>query len=739
MTVEQLNVIITAQNTEFKRRLDEVNGRLDDMADTAQKSADKTYSVFQGLGNKIAALGIGKIIGDSIMNAGELEQNLGGSEAVFKAYAESIQSSAASAYKDMGLSEARYLATANKMGALFKGSGMDIERSAQMTQVAMQRAADVASIMGIDTASAMEAVTGAAKGNFTMMDNLGVAINDTTLQIYAQEKGLGKLETTQDKVNAAMQMFLEKTEYAAGNYAKENETFSGSLSTLQAEFENLTAEIGTELLPAATSVLSVMSTGFEIAAPIITDVAGGVNDVAQAVINASPQTKQLLTLTVAAAVAIPAVTKATALLTAAKAGYNTILTLLIPKQLTFGAALKATAGWIGVIGGALAIFSLLNDKTEHTKAVNDNAASSFKAEKKGADEAADGVDNLAESMDGLDKAVKGSLASVDKLNILRSSSTGSFTSGLVSQNDLDLLENAIGLTGDLKNELDELQNVKSIDWFSFLNEDELYNSLKRLNDLSRKLFGDEWTNHWNAVGKTIYEAFSHPDPVVRDNALQEIYGWLESLNNPIQEFFGDFGALWSETWQKVAIDFTTALEKAGSIFQLWDSEFRRIASEMYEIFSGGKIDEIELHSKYSDLVQQIQLATNEYIRQGISAEKALAMAERDFLNSSEAVYYYENLAQNRRTLEEVQAAEQTIRMQGYDYTDMKTLDEFINASVVSADFANTRPDWVVYPQYVPTTGPQQELPPINIFMDGEEISYHVTSGQTREQTRSNGY
>ena len=44
--------------------------------------------------------------------------------------------------------------------------------------------------MGIDMSSAMEAVTGAAKGNFTMMDNLGVAMNATNIQAYALAKGL---------------------------------------------------------------------------------------------------------------------------------------------------------------------------------------------------------------------------------------------------------------------------------------------------------------------------------------------------------------------------------------------------------------------------------------------------------------------------------------------------------------------------------------------------------------------
>ena len=72
---------------------------------------------------------------------------------------------------------------------MFQGSGLDQQRSLDLSVQAMQRAADVASIMGIDQADALEAVTGAAKGNYTMMDNLGVAMNATTLGAYAQAQG----------------------------------------------------------------------------------------------------------------------------------------------------------------------------------------------------------------------------------------------------------------------------------------------------------------------------------------------------------------------------------------------------------------------------------------------------------------------------------------------------------------------------------------------------------------------
>ncbi len=56
------------------------------------------------------------------------------------------------------------------MGALFQGSGVEQQKSLELTEKAMQRAADMASVMGIEMSVALDSVAGAAKGNFTMMD-----------------------------------------------------------------------------------------------------------------------------------------------------------------------------------------------------------------------------------------------------------------------------------------------------------------------------------------------------------------------------------------------------------------------------------------------------------------------------------------------------------------------------------------------------------------------------------------
>lgn len=138
-------------------------------------SVDEVSSAGEALGNNmgqklvgtlkkvVVAIGIGKIISSSLNYGAELQQNLGGTEAVFAKHAEVIKTKAVDAYKNMGLSASDYMATANKMGSLFQGSGVSIEKSVNLTADAMQRAADVASVMGLDTNMAMESIAGAAK------------------------------------------------------------------------------------------------------------------------------------------------------------------------------------------------------------------------------------------------------------------------------------------------------------------------------------------------------------------------------------------------------------------------------------------------------------------------------------------------------------------------------------------------------------------------------------------------
>ena len=651
MTVEELNVIVSANKDDFDRKIRQVNDNLVNVKKQSEDTSAGAMESFKSLASGLASLGIGNMVKQAISLAGDLQQNIGGSESVFKNYAGTIQKTAETAASSLGLSQSKYLATATKMGSLFQGSGFSVAQSADMVTQSMQRASDVASIMGISVDSAMEAVAGMAKGNFTMMDNLGVAINDTNLQIYAQEKGLGKLSTTQQKVNAAMQMFLDKSDYAAGNYAKENDTYSGALTTFKAELEDFAAEAGTALLPLVQSVLPVLSGAFNALKPVIMTVAeavgglgGIVADIQAKIEAATPAQQTMLKIAIGMAGAIPAGTMAR-LMAAAKAAYSGVLAFLIPKQLTFASALKATMGWIGIIVGALALFGMATNKG--TESVEDSSEK-LKKENEAASDASEGVDDVAESTDNLTDSVKRSLAGFDELNRL-SGNSGTLASSVVSSDDV---ENAEGLAEAMSNVQEQVGGTSletslglNFDFDGLL--DGLSGVLNKANEIITDLFGEEFVEFFKDVGEDIFDIFNGNET--------EQYNALVRLNDRFKSLFGDLGEGWSDFWQGIGEgiykfangDLLGGLEKINSMFEGlfgdlgkgWSNFWQSVGSGLYEMTHADELKEIDLSSKYGTSIGLAQLDSNEYMRSGYDPSEAWNMAlEKNGLTSNEALY-----------------------------------------------------------------------------------------------------
>lgn len=657
MTVEELNVIVSANKDDFDRKIRQVNDNLVNVKKQSEDTSAGAMESFKSLASGLASLGIGDMVKQAISLAGDLQQNIGGSESVFKNYAGTIQKTAETAASSLGLSQSKYLATATKMGSLFQGSGFSVAQSADMVTQSMQRASDVASIMGISVDSAMEAVAGMAKGNFTMMDNLGVAINDTNLQIYAQEKGLGKLSTTQQKVNAAMQMFLDKSDYAAGNYAKENDTYSGALTTFKAELEDFAAEAGTALLPLVQSVLPVLSGAFNALKPVIMTVAeavgglgGVVADIQAKIEAATPAQQTMMKIAIGMAVAIPAVTMATRLMAAAKAAYSGVLAFLIPKQLTFASALKATMGWIGIIVGALALFGMATNKG--TESVEDSSEK-LKKENEAASDASEGVDDVAESTDNLTDSVKRSLAGFDELNRL-SGNSGTLASSVVSSDDV---ENAEGLAEAMSNVQEQVGGTSletslglNFDFDGLL--DGLSGVLNKANEIITDLFGEEFVEFFKDVGEDIFNIFNGNET--------EQYNALVRLNDRFKSLFGDLGEGWSDFWQGIGEgiykfangDLRGGLEKINSMFENlfgdlgkgWSNFWQSVGAGLFEMTHAEELKNLDFHEKYQNPVHQATLDSNEFMRIGYDADTAWNKAlEKNGLTSSEALYAVQQL------------------------------------------------------------------------------------------------
>ena len=301
--VNETNAALADTENKIKANEDAMSG-LGDKAEETGKNIEEAGEKGSSFGSILAvgceaalavlgavATAAGALAKEVVSSYGDLQQSIGGSEAVFGDYANNIQRWSESAFRTMGVSQSEYLSMANKIGALFQGSGMEQRKALTMTADAMQRAADMASVMGIKTEDALNAIQGAAKGNYTMMDNLGVAMNNTTLAAYAEQKGFSKLFSEMnnaEKAEVAMQYFFENTQEYAGNFANEAEqTLSGALGMFQAAKESLVAGLGNsdaDIAKLTGNVLQALSTVIDNVVPVLENLASALPTVISAAV-----------------------------------------------------------------------------------------------------------------------------------------------------------------------------------------------------------------------------------------------------------------------------------------------------------------------------------------------------------------------------------------------------------------------------------------------------------------------
>lgn len=133
---------------DIRRSLGGAEAQFDEAGSAGGRKFSGAAAAAIAAGALVVAGAVSVVTSKAVMAFGELEQNVGGAEAVFGKYADTVQKQGVEAYKNLGLSQSEYLATANKMGALFQGSGVEQARAVDLTTEAMQRAADMASVMG---------------------------------------------------------------------------------------------------------------------------------------------------------------------------------------------------------------------------------------------------------------------------------------------------------------------------------------------------------------------------------------------------------------------------------------------------------------------------------------------------------------------------------------------------------------------------------------------------------------
>jgi phage-related protein len=202
-------------------------------------------------GGAVAAFGKSAV--DSYAN---YEQLVGGVDKLYGDASGKIQQFADEAYKTSGMSANQYMETATSFSAALVNSlGGDVDKAADMTDVAMRAMSDNANVFGSDLGSVQNAFQGFAKQNYTMLDNLKLGYGGTKSEMerliadaneYRASIGESadlSIDSFADIVQAVQS--VQEAQGIAGTTNKEAmTTIEGSATAVKSAWENVITAVG---------------------------------------------------------------------------------------------------------------------------------------------------------------------------------------------------------------------------------------------------------------------------------------------------------------------------------------------------------------------------------------------------------------------------------------------------------------------------------------------------------------
>lgn len=224
-----------------------------------------TKKISNSISRSLATIGVGFSLywlvdqtKQAVTAASDLEQQFGALDSVFKGQSENMKEFAKNSNK-MGLSTADAARNMALLGSLLKGSGMEMADVSKNTKTLTGLAADMAATFGGTAADAVSALGSAFKGEFDPMERFGVSIKKSDVNARMAAEGYSAAAIQTDKLGQAstlMTMIMEKTTDAQGQANRESETYAGKLARLTANFKDLQAAIGEEMLPVLVELSS---------------------------------------------------------------------------------------------------------------------------------------------------------------------------------------------------------------------------------------------------------------------------------------------------------------------------------------------------------------------------------------------------------------------------------------------------------------------------------------------------
>lgn len=253
---------ITADISKFEQNIGKAIDSTNKLENTVSAKLSKMGDSFVSAGKKASILSAALVAAGSkaFMMAADFEDAIGATGQIFSDNADIVRGWAETLGTEYGIAKKEALEYSNLMGSMLINIGkLTEEQAARQSAKLIELAGDLTAMYGGRTQDAIRALTGALKGNNTMLDNYGMAVNDALVKTRAFEMGLsdgtGEL-SLQAKQAATLALIYEQTTAAQGQAAREADGASGAMRALTTEVKNLSTELGQVLIPVITPVVA---------------------------------------------------------------------------------------------------------------------------------------------------------------------------------------------------------------------------------------------------------------------------------------------------------------------------------------------------------------------------------------------------------------------------------------------------------------------------------------------------
>lgn len=262
MTIEELEIVIEAQTREFRQEMNNVTNQVSNMERQVNRSLGNIKNIFGRVGKWIAALGLGKVIKDSIITAMDSIESDSMFDTVFGGLANEVRQWSEELQNSLGLNGYAIRENVATLYNMTKSMGLASSEALTLSKDMTLLAEDMASFYNLSSSEAFNKIRAGLTGETEPLKQLGILVDEATIKQYAYANGIAvvgtELSNTQ-KVMARYGAITQQASTASGDLARTLDSPANQLRILKNNLNLLMIELGRAFMPIVQVVLPILN------------------------------------------------------------------------------------------------------------------------------------------------------------------------------------------------------------------------------------------------------------------------------------------------------------------------------------------------------------------------------------------------------------------------------------------------------------------------------------------------